>query len=143
MDNWSIRTQGEFPWTAGCLNHRLGDRLARAVDLVTWNWALYDDAPCAREHFLAEVAALPGRPIILQIQDHDVPLHACRGGRSRKATAHARSLPMIRASNSSAELSSSACRAGGAEPAEAARTAASKHRIIFGKDQLTNSQGDD
>merc|ERR1711938_138587 len=60
--------------------HRLGDRLARAVDLVTWNWALYDDAPCAREHFLAEVAALPGRPIILQLQDHDVPLHACRGG---------------------------------------------------------------
>ena len=54
------------------------------MDLVTWNWALYDDAPCAREHFLAEVAALPGRPIILQLQDHDVPLHA-RGGARRRA----------------------------------------------------------
>ena len=80
VENFAVGNMGEYPWTAGCLNHRLGDRLARAVDLVTWNWALYDDAPCAREHFLAEVAALPGRPIILQLQDHDVPLHACRGG---------------------------------------------------------------
>ena len=80
VENLAVGNMGEFPWTAGCLNHRLGDRLARAVDLVTWNWALYDDAPCAREHFLAEVAALPGQPIILQLQDHDVPLHACRGG---------------------------------------------------------------
>ena len=80
LHNFAVGNMGEYPWTAGCLNHRLGDRLARAVDLVTWNWALYDDAPCAREHFLADVAALPGRPIILQLQDHDVPLHACRGG---------------------------------------------------------------
>ena len=80
IENFAVGNMGEYPWSAGCLLHRLGDRLARAVDLVTWNWALYDDAPCAREHFLAEVAALPGRPMILQIQDHDVPLHACRGG---------------------------------------------------------------
>ena len=87
VENFAVGNMGEYPWTAGCLNHRLGDRLARAVDLVTWNWALYDDAPCAREHFLAEVAALPGRPIILQLQDHDVPLHACVGERVRRAQA--------------------------------------------------------
>ena len=31
--------------------------LARTADVVTWNWAMYNDAECEREHFLSQVAS--------------------------------------------------------------------------------------
>ena len=53
---------GEYPWTAGCLNHRLGDRLGPAVDLVTWNWALHDDAPARASTSSPMSRRCPGGP---------------------------------------------------------------------------------
>ena len=88
VENFAVGNMGEYPWTAGCLNHRLGDRLARAVDLVTWNWALYDDAPCARGALPRRGSRrCPGGPSSCSCRTTMSRSTRCRGERVRRAQA--------------------------------------------------------
>lgn len=46
VENFAVGNIGEYPLTAACLASRLGDRLSRDADVVTWNWELYYDSEC-------------------------------------------------------------------------------------------------
>jgi len=42
--------------------------------VVTWNWELYNDAECEKQHFLHAVQELPSRPVLLSLQGHSLPI---------------------------------------------------------------------
>ncbi|CAK0873330.1 unnamed protein product [Prorocentrum cordatum] len=63
---------GEMPFGAGCLASRAGE----GVDALTWEWHMFNDAPCEGHHFLSEAAAMESSPMVFAFADTSIPFKA-------------------------------------------------------------------
>merc|ERR1719188_567992 len=60
---------GEMPYGAGCLASRAGE----GVDALSWEWHMFNDAPCEGHHFLSEAAAMKSSPMVFGFADSSIP----------------------------------------------------------------------